>query len=140
MRPATWEFFKYALASGAALLVDVSLLAGLVSGAGWPYLPASAISFVAGGLALYLLSITVVFRFRRVPNPALELPLFVVLGLAGLAVNCLIMFVAVGTLHVGYLAAKGGAAVCTFSVNFLLRRNAMFTRLPRSGGPYLLAD
>jgi putative flippase GtrA len=135
-----WEFFKYAAASGAALLVDASVLAALVSGAGWPYLTAAAISFTVGGVFLYFLSIKVVFRFRRLQSPALELPLFVLLGLVGLVLNCLIMFIAVGTWHVNYLAAKGVAAVCTFGANYILRRNAMFTRVARAHPPYALAD
>ncbi|MGH8258473.1 MAG: GtrA family protein [Steroidobacteraceae bacterium] len=139
-RPEMSEFFKYAAASGAALLVDAGVLATLVSGAGWPYMTASAISFVAGGVFLYFLSIKVVFRFRRVQSPALELPLFIALGLVGLAVNCLVIFIAVGTCHVNYLVAKGAAAVCTFSVNYLLRRNTMFSRLGRGHPPYALAE
>lgn len=140
MRPAIWEFLRYGAASGAALLVDASVLAGLVSGLGWPYLLASAVSFIAGGVFLYVLSVKVVFRFRRVQNPAFELPLFIALGLVGLAVNCLIIFIAVDACHMNYLIGKGAAAVCTFSVNYLLRRNAMFSRSLQTPSPYALAD
>lgn len=123
-----WEFIRYGAASGAALLVDVSVLTFLVSGAGWPYLSAAATSFIVGGVFLYFVSIKVVFQYRRVRNPALELPLFVALGLVGLAVNCAVMFVAVDTCHLNYLSAKGAAALFTFTINYLLRRNAMFSR------------
>lgn len=134
------ELYKYAAASGAALLVDGGVLAALVSGAGLPYMMAAAISFVTGGAFLYVLSVKVVFRVRRVQNPALELPLFVALGLVGLAVNCVVMLFAISTCHMNYLIAKGAAAVCTFSVNYLLRRNAMFPRFGRAHSPYVLAD
>ena len=140
VRPELWEFCKYAAASGAALLVDASVLAALVSGAGWPYLIAAAISFISGGVFLYAVSVKVVFRFRRILNPAFELPLFIALGLVGLAVNCLIMFIAVSACHVNYLIAKGAAAVCTFSLSYVLRRNAMFSRVVRPQPPYVLAD
>jgi len=138
--PATWEFFKYAAASGAALMVDVAVLTFLVSGAGWSYLLAATVSFVAGGVFLYVLSIKLVFRFRRLPNPALELPLFVALGLAGLAVNCLVMFIAVGSCGLNYLAGKAVASSCTFGINYWLRRNAMFSRFVRGQQPCALAE
>lgn len=140
MRTAATELVKYTAASGAALAVDVGLLALLVSGAGVPYLLASAISFAAGGVFLYFFCIKLVFRYRRVPNPALELPLFVVLGLVGLAVNCLAMYVSVTQLQVGYLEAKGVSAVCTFGINFALRRLVMFSRSTRPARPLALAD
>jgi putative flippase GtrA len=140
VRTNTFEFIKYTAASGAALAVDFGLLSVLVSGAGVAYLPASAISFVAGGVFLYFFCVKVVFRYRRVPNPALELPLFVALGLVGLALNSLVMLVAVNQLHGGYLEAKAAAAVCTFSVNFVLRRFVMFSRIARPARPLALAD
>ena len=128
------ELLTYTAASGAALLVDVGVLTALVSGAGWPYLAATATSFVVGGVFLYFVSIAFVFRIRRIPNPVLELPLFLALGLIGLVVNIGVMYVAVDTFHVHYLIAKGGAAVCTFSINFLLRRSLMFSRVAQSMG------
>lgn len=140
LRPASSELLRYAAASGAALAVDFAVLTCLVSGAGWPYLAAATVSFVAGGLFLYALSIKVVFRFRRLPNPALELPLFIALGLAGLVVNCLVIYVAVNACHLNYLAGKAAASVCTFGVNYLLRRNAMFSRIVRGPAACALAE
>lgn len=132
VRPDSREFIKYAVASSAALLVDVAVLTCLVNG-GWPYLLAASASFITGGICLYTLSVKLVFRFRQLPNPALELPLFIALGLVGLAVNGVVMFLVVSTCHVSYLAGKGAASICTFSVNYLLRRNTMFARAWRGG-------
>jgi putative flippase GtrA len=140
VRTSTLEFVKYTAASGAALAVDFGLLSVLVSRVGVPYLPASAISFVAGGVFLYWICVKLVFRFRRVPNPTLELPLFMALGLVGLAVNSLVMFVAVDQIHWGYLLAKAAAATCTFGVNFVMRRFAMFSRIAGATHPLALAD
>ncbi len=124
------EILLYTLASGAALLVDAGILTLLVKWLGAPYLWAATASFVTGGVFLYVLSVRMVFRFRRIPNPALELPVFLALGLVGLAVNLTVMWVAVESLHVHYLVAKGSASACTFAMNFLLRRNVMFSRAP----------
>lgn len=118
----------------------MSLLAFLASRAGVPYLLASAISFVAGGVFLYFVCVKLVFRYRRIANPALELPVFVALGLVGLAVNTLVIYVVVNWLHGGYLQGKVAAAVFTFGTNFVLRRVSMFSRLARPGRPFALAD
>jgi len=140
MRATTSELLRYTVASGAALAVDTGLLVFLVSYAEVPYLAASAFSFVVGGVLLYFICVKLVFRHRSVSNPALELPLFVALGLVGLAVNCLVMYVAVNQLEGSYLAAKCVAACCTFSVNFVLRRTAMFSRHARTARSMALAD
>jgi putative flippase GtrA len=140
VRAATSEFLKYLAASGAALAVDMSLLAVLAGRVHVPYLLASAVSFVAGGVFLYVICVRLVFRYRRIANPALELPVFVALGLIGLAVNTLVMYVVVNRLHGGYLQGKAAAAVFTFATNFLLRRLAMFSHFVRPGRPLALAD
>jgi putative flippase GtrA len=129
MRNSVLEFLSYAVASAAALAVDVSVLTVLVSLAAWGYLPATSVSFTVGGVFLYFISIRFVFRLRRITNRALELPLFVVLGLAGLIVNVLVMFVVIEGAHLHYLLAKGTAAGCTFATNYVLRRRLMFGRL-----------
>ncbi len=129
MRNSILELLSYAAASAAALAVDVGVLTLLVSLAGWQYLAAASVSFTVGGLFLYFISTRFVFRFRRITNRAVELPLFVGLGLVGLAVNALVMSVAIEGAHLHYLIAKGASAGCTFATNFLLRRRVMFARL-----------
>ena len=129
MRNSILELLSYAAASAAALAVDVCVLALLVSQAGWGYLPAACLSFTAGGVFLYFISVRFVFRFRRITSPMMELPLFVGLGVAGLVVNTAVMFVAIEGAHLHYLLAKGAAAGCTFATNYVLRRRLMFARL-----------
>jgi putative flippase GtrA len=140
VRATIEDLLRYAVASAAALAVDVGLLTLLVSHARLPYLPASALSFTAGAVLLYLVCVKFVFRYRRVPTPVLELPLFVALGLVGLAVNCLVMYLGVSQLHENYLLAKALAATFTFGTNFALRRVGMFSRAARPHSPLALAD
>ncbi len=121
------EFFAYGIAAAAALAVDLGVLLLLVKQAGWPYLLAATASFIAGGVFLYFISITFVFRVRRIANPALELSAFVALGIAGLLINLAVIGVGVEFLHANYLIAKGAASGCTFGANFLLRRHLMFS-------------
>ena len=135
MRAMILQFIRYALVSALALTIDVALLSVLVTFAGWHYLIASALSFVAGGVVAYLLCVRFVFEFRRIENTTLELPYFVLLGLIGLVVNSLTMYTAVDRLGLHFLLAKLAASCCTVAVNFLLRRHFLFSPLESRLGP-----
>jgi putative flippase GtrA len=123
---AVRELLGYGAASAIALGVDVSMLALLVGPGGWHYLPASVVAFISGGLVAYALSVRFVFQQHRVPQRSLELFLFLTLGIAGVAVNTLVLSLAIEVAGVGLLAAKFCAAGCTFATNFALRRNLLF--------------
>jgi putative flippase GtrA len=126
MRSLLREIPSYFGASAIALCVDVGTLAALTKIAGWHYFAAAAISFTAGGVVLYLISVRFVFGFRRVERGVLELPLFILLGVIGLGVNLAVMRLGVEYAHAGLLVAKGAAASCSFVVNFALRRALLF--------------
>lgn len=117
----------YVGASALAFVADISILALLVSELEVPYLPAAAISFTAGTVVVYWLSIRHVFDYRRLADWRREFSIFAALGLVGLAVNLAAMFVLVSGVGMHFLLGKVGAASCTFAVNFLLRRWALFT-------------
>jgi len=120
------EAAKYAAASALALLVDTGLLLALTRYAGWHYLVAGTCSFLAGASVAYALSVQFVFSAHRLHSRKLEFFWFVVLGLVGLALNALVLFVAVSRLGLDLLFAKVLAAGCTFLANFLLRRQLLF--------------
>jgi putative flippase GtrA len=126
MRKLLIELFGYGLASAAALAIDMSVLEALVHMAGWHYLPASAVAFICGSAAAYLLSVRFVFHFRQMDNGAVEFGYFVGLGAAGLAVNAAALFVAISEAGLNLFAAKLLAAGCTFGTNFALRRQLLF--------------
>jgi putative flippase GtrA len=130
MRKLILEIGGYGLASAVALALDIGLLTLLVKVAGWQYLTATVVSFLAGGVLLYALSLQFVFhpRARRLNNSALELSCFLGLGTVGLVVNTLVMYLAVSVLSLALLSAKLCAAACTFGINFLLRRQLLFAR------------
>jgi len=120
------ELWAYGLVSAVSLVVDASLLWILVNRAGWHYLPASAVSFTAGALVAYVLSVRFVFHFRNVSSRQLEFAYFVVVGLIGLLINAAALSLAITCIGLGLLAAKLIAAVCTFTTNFALRRQLLF--------------
>jgi putative flippase GtrA len=120
------ELVGYAVASAAALAIDMGLLAAFTSRLGWHYLPASALSFTAGGVVAYALSVRLAFRFHHFSNKGVEMVSFIALGTVGLLINSLVMWIAVARLGLAVIASKSCAAVCTFTVNFLLRRQMLF--------------
>src|SRR5689334_9766314 len=100
------EVGLYGAFSAGALAVDVGTLQLLNAVLGLHYLVASIISFVAGGVALYAMSVRFVFKARRVDNRTLELSFFLALGLIGLVINSVVLYVAVGAWHLPVLGGK----------------------------------
>jgi putative flippase GtrA len=131
----TRELIGYGLVSACAFAVDAGLLWLLVRHAGMHYLFAATLTFVAGGVVAYLLSVRFVFSERRLRTRSVEGTAFVALGLAGLAVNTVVMGIAVGTAGAPLLTAKMASACLTFGVNFLLRRQLLFTRRAAAATP-----
>jgi putative flippase GtrA len=121
------EVVRYAAISAVAFVFDLALLTLLAQRLGVHYLVAASISFLVGGVVAYFLSVRFVFRFRRVQTRSLEGATFVALGLAGLAVNIVVMALLVGNAGTSIVAAKVVAAAGTFGVNFLLRKFVLFT-------------
>jgi len=122
------EALAYAAVSGFALVVDIGILWILVHYFAWPYLLAAAVSFSAGLLVGYVLSVTAVFKFRRLKNQSLELASFTAIGLVGLGINLAAISFGVRYLGAHYLVAKCGAAALTFIWNFAARRQLLFVQ------------
>lgn len=127
LRKLLLEVWGYGIVSAVALAVDMLLLRALVTWTGWHYLPASAVAFSAGATVAYLLSVRFVFPVRKLHNPYLEFVSFLALGLAGLLVNSMALFVAISGAGLGLISAKLLAAGCTFATNFTLRRQLLFS-------------
>ena len=88
------EFCRYLVASAIALLLDFSTLFLLTEFLSFHYLVSACLGFSAGLVIIYLLSIRWVFGARNQANPTQEFILFSGIGIAGLALNEAIMFLA----------------------------------------------
>jgi putative flippase GtrA len=135
------ESAKYFLVSVAALAVDYGLLVSLTEFAGLNYLVSAAISFTAGLVLNYILSVRFVFRERRLESKRLEMLGFALIGLAALALNEMLMMALVGWAGLGYALAKLPATGIGFIFNFGVRRAFLFTKAhkrSRLGDPVLL--
>jgi putative flippase GtrA len=126
MRLVIQEALRYAAVSACAFIVDITILFILVHYFSWWYLGAATASFLAGLLVGYALSITLVFRYRRLKDQRLEFVSFTAIGAVGVAINAAAISFGVKYLGLHYLIAKCGAAGFTFVWNFVARRQLLF--------------
>lgn len=125
MNAVTAELLRYVAVSGIALLVDAT---GLLLAAYFiHYLWAATIGFLLGAATSYVLSVRWVFRHRRLAAfPKTEFAAFAAIGVAGLALNNLVIYVCVEQADLDLLTAKAVAAAVTFSFNYGLRKWGLF--------------
>jgi len=128
MKVAIQEAFRYATVSACAFMIDISLLFILVHYLCWWYAAAATTSFLVGLLVGYVLSVTLVFKYRRINDRCIELASFAGIGVVGLAINAAVISVGVKILGVHYLIAKCGAASFTLVWNFVARRQLLFVQ------------
>lgn len=128
LRSIAEEGIRYFGASAVALAVDFGVYAGLIRFAAVHYLIAAPIGFALGLATIYALSIRWVFRQRRLVDRRAEFALFAVIGLAGMALNQIIIYAAVAMLPGSYEVAKFISAGMVFCFNFISRKLLLFTR------------
>lgn len=114
------EMFLYAFVSVFALVVDVGLLFILVEYAGLHHILAATISFTGGLMVNYGLARLYVFKKSRLPFRQ-EFMLYAVIGVIGLVLNDVIIYIMVW-LQVWYMYAKAVSVAIVFFFNFFGRR------------------
>lgn len=124
---ASGEFGRYFAASVVSLGLDFGLLWLLTERVGLHYLSSAAISYSAGCVLHYAISVTLVFRARPVADRRMEFAGFFAIGLLGLAANQLVLKAAVELAGVSYLVGKVAATGASFILTFVARRAVLFT-------------
>jgi len=127
VRKLTREFVRYFVAGLLALACDYGVYVSLVSLAGWHYSHAAAMGFTVGLLVIYVLSISWIFSERRLRKAAHEFLIFVAIGVFGLALTELILYLLTGLLGVDYRVSKLVAAGSVFMFNFGFRKFFLFS-------------
>jgi putative flippase GtrA len=121
------EGARYFAASALALGIDFGVYVGLIRLIDVPYLIAAPIGFALGLATIYMLSVRWVFAHRRFADGRLEFALFALIGLAGMALNQLVLYAAVDLLSISYELAKFASAGIVFCFNFASRKLLLFT-------------
>lgn len=122
------QLIRYTFVGGFSFLVDFGVLAFLTEVMHLHYLLSAGISFLFGLLVNYLLSVKWVFSTRMVENKYLEFLLFLVIGLIGLGLNELFLWMLTDLAHVYYLISKILTAVVVYLWNFFARKILLFNR------------
>jgi putative flippase GtrA len=120
------EFIRYFAASALALIADVGSLWLLTSVLGVPYLWSGAIAFLIGLSMVYVLSVRWVFEKRALHDWRAEFLVFALIGVVGLGLNELVLWLLTGYLGLFYLFSKAASVVVVFSWNFGARKWLLF--------------
>lgn len=121
-----WEFFRYAVVGGIAFLADYGTLFLFQE-----LFISTAAGFIVGLIVNYVLSLT--FVFRRKDNcgsgkSVAAFLIFTVVGVIGLGLTELIMYLGTELLHISYLIVKIAAAAIVLVWNYVGRKVLIFDR------------
>ena len=120
------QAFRYGVASVISLACDFGGLWLLTEKAHIHYLVSAVISYGTGMIVNYALSVLWVFPSRKLKSRALEFGAFVAIGIAGMGINELLLWLLTDVLRLYYLVSRGVSAVVGFAWKFVARKVALF--------------
>lgn len=120
------QFMRYLLVGGLSFVVDFATLFALTHFLGLHYLVSATIGFLFGLATNYALCIVWIFDYRALQNRLHEFIVFSGIGLAGLLLNNLIMYLLTDLAGLHYLGSKLVAAAMVLIFNFGMRRQMLF--------------
>ena len=92
------------------------------------YLVSASISFLAGLVVNYLLSTGWIFKTSKMDNKVGEFVIFSIIGVIGLGLNSLLLYVFTDWAHIHYMISKLLTAVLVMLWNFFARKIILFTK------------
>ena len=120
------QFARYVVVGGGAFVVDFGTLALLNKLAGLNYLWSAGISFSLGLVVNYLVAVRWVFADRRVQRRSVELAVYALVGVVGLLLNQLTIWVLTAGVGLDPLVSKLAAGAVVLLWNFGARKLALF--------------
>lgn len=124
---ALLEFVRYFACSALALAMDASIYWAALR-MGMAYQGAAVAGFVTGVATTYVLSVRWAFRRRSIANVHVEFMIFLGIGVAGLGLTEVLLWLQISVLGSGPMVAKLVSAVGVFMFNFGARKLLLFTR------------
>ena len=120
------QLFRYTFVGGTAFCADIGFLYLLTEYGKIYYLLSAAIAFIIGLTINYFLSVKWVFASRSVQSKKREFIIFTAIGLAGLALNELIMWFFTDILIYYYMVSKIFSTGIVYLWNFFTRKLILF--------------
>jgi len=120
------QLFRYTFVGGFAFVVDFGTLFLLTEVFHIHYLLSAAIAFILGLITNYFLSIKWVFSIRSIENKKIEFLLFSIIGLIGLGLNELLLWIFTDLILIHYLLSKIITAIFVYLWNFIGRKYLLF--------------
>ncbi len=120
------QLFRYFFVSAASLAVDFLVLALFTEIFHFHYLVSAAISYLAGLVFNYFLSVVWVFHTRRVDNRTVEFGVFALIGVAGMGINELTMWLFVDIFAIHYLVSRLISAGIGYAWKYVARKLVLF--------------
>lgn len=129
--PGTFiQLVRYTFVGGAAFVIDFSFLYVFTSRLGINYLVSASLSFFIGLVANYLISVFWVFPKKEafLKNKWLEFTACASIGLIGLGLNALFMWIFTSVFHTHYLLSKIISAIWVYLWNFFARKYLLYSK------------
>jgi len=117
------QFSRYFLTALLGYIVDFGSLILLTEVFNVHYLVAASIGFTLGLVATYILSTKFVFGKSKLQSKSVEFTFFAVVGLVGLALLNILMWLFTDLIGINYIISKIIATVFVYIWNFFARRS-----------------
>lgn len=116
------KILRFGVVGGTAFIVDYGFLFVLTEFAGFNYLVSAAISFTLAHVYNYILSVRWVFDVGENHSKAVDFTAFMLLGVVGLGLNQLLMWLFVSEAGIHYMVSKLFVTAIVMVYNFITRK------------------
>lgn len=121
------QLIRYTIVGGLAFAIDFGLLFILTEYIGLFYVLSATLSFIAGLLVNYFISTSWIFK-SVIKNKQIEFTLFALIGVIGLGLNDLLIWIFTEKFHLYYMFSKLVTAVLVYLWNFFGRKYFLFNK------------
>ena len=120
------QLFRYTFVGGFAFVIDFGLLYVLTDYVGLHYLLSACLAFLAGLIVNYIISNIWVFSTTSIKNKKIEFLIFAIIGIIGLGLTELLMWLFTSGLSIHYMGSKVITTAIVYFWNFFARKYIIF--------------